>query len=389
MGERRRLYFRPNETEPDLESDASFMRRALDLARRGRGKASPNPMVGAVIVSNDGRIVGEGWHERPGTPHAEPVALAAAGAEARGATLYVTLEPCSHTGRTPPCAPAVIAAVIGRVVAATSDPNPKVDGRGFAALREAGVRVDVGTLAADAERLIAGFFKHTRTGLPFVTLKMAASLDGKVAARDGSSRWITGQAARQDVHVARAESDAIMVGAGTVAADDPSLTVRLEGYDGRAPLRVVVDGRGRTPADSAVLDGQAPTLIATTNAAPAACRDAWSAAGAEVLILASPAGSPGMVPLRPLMAELGRRDVQTVLLEGGPTLAWSAVRGGLVDRFVLYLAPKLVGGSNAPGILGGEGIPGMDGALGLRIEEVERVGDDIKVVAVPAPSGEA
>jgi len=229
VGERRRLYFRPNETEPDLESDASFMRRALDLARRGRGKASPNPMVGAVIVSNDGRIVGEGWHERPGTPHAEPVALAAAGAEARGATLYVTLEPCSHTGRTPPCAPAVIAAVIGRVVAATSDPNPKVDGRGFAALREAGVRVDVGTLAADAERLIAGFFKHTRTGLPFVTLKMAASLDGKVAARDGSSRWITGQAARQDVHVARAESDAIMVGAGTVAADDPSLTVRLEG----------------------------------------------------------------------------------------------------------------------------------------------------------------
>jgi diaminohydroxyphosphoribosylaminopyrimidine deaminase/5-amino-6-(5-phosphoribosylamino)uracil reductase len=365
--------------------DESFMRRALELARRGRGKSSPNPMVGAVVVSPDGRIVGEGWHEWPGTRHAEPMALAAAGSEARGATLYVTLEPCNHTGRTPPCAPAVIAAGIRRVVAATGDPNPNVNGQGFALLRDAGLRVEVGPMAAQAERLTAGFLKHTRTGLPFVTLKMAASLDGRVAARDGSSRWITGSAARDDVHSTRAESDAIMVGAGTVAADDPSLTIRLDGYDGRAPLRVVVDGRGRTPPAAAVCDRAAPTLVATTPMAPAARLDEWRSAGSEVVVFDPVKGSGPEVPLRALMAELGRRDVQTVLLEGGPTLAWSAVRDGVVDRFVLYLAPKLVGGTNAPGVLGGEGIPGMDRALGVRIEDVERIGDDLKVVAVPAP----
>ncbi|HEX2025436.1 MAG TPA: bifunctional diaminohydroxyphosphoribosylaminopyrimidine deaminase/5-amino-6-(5-phosphoribosylamino)uracil reductase RibD, partial [Actinomycetota bacterium] len=241
------------------------MRRALDLAARGTGRVSPNPLVGAVLV-RDGRVVGEGWHEGPGRAHAEVVALDAAGDQARGATLYVTLEPCSHYGRTPPCAPRIAGAGVIRVVAAMRDPNPLVDGSGLRGLREAGVDVVEGVLAEEATRLNAAFLTHLRTGRPLVTLKMAASLDGKVAARDGSSRWITGEEARLEVHRMRAASDAILVGAGTAFRDDPSLTVRLPGEEPpRRPLRVVVDGRGIVPPTHAVIaDGEAPTLVATT-----------------------------------------------------------------------------------------------------------------------------
>ncbi len=353
------------------------MQRALELAERGRGLVAPNPLVGAVLV-RDGQIVGEGWHEGPGTRHAEIMALEAAGPGASGSTLYLTLEPCSHFGRTPPCAPRLVEAGVARVVAAMRDPNPLVDGRGLRVLREAGVAVDIGLLEREAERLNEAFVKHVRTGLPLVVLKMAASLDGRVAARDGSSRWITGEEARADVQEMRAAADAILVGAGTALRDDPRLTVRDPSYPGTAKLRVVVDGRGIVPETHRLFDGQAPTLVATTESAPEIRRQAWRDRGAEVIVLDE--GS-SHVPLERLLAELGKRDVQHVLAEGGPTLAWELVERRLVDRVVLYLAPKLVGGREAPGVLEGEGVSRIAEALPLEIEAVGRVGRDLKVVA--------
>ncbi len=357
--------------------DETLMRRALDLAERGRGLVSPNPLVGAVLV-RDGRVVGEGWHEGPGTAHAEAMAVARAGEDARGATLVVTLEPCDHHGRTPPCTEALIAAGVAEVVAAAGDPNPVVDGRGFARLREAGVEVRTGVLEREAERQNAAFRRHVVTGLPFVTLKMAATLDGKVAARDGSSRWITGEAARADVHRLRGDSDAIVVGAGTALADDPALTVRDPDYRGRPVLRVVVDAAGRVPGTGRLFSDEAPTLVATSDDADPGAVDAWRAAGAEVVAFPR---APGGVPLAELMAHLGKRDVQSVLLEGGPTLAFSATRDGVVDRLVLFWAPKLLGGSGAPGVLAGEGFAPVGDAVDLEIVSVERVGRDLKVEA--------
>jgi diaminohydroxyphosphoribosylaminopyrimidine deaminase / 5-amino-6-(5-phosphoribosylamino)uracil reductase len=366
-------------SEVPSSEQARFMRRALELARNGLGLAAPNPMVGAVVV-NGGGVVGEGWHDGPGTPHAEVVALKVAGDLARGATLFATLEPCSHHGRTPPCAPAVVEAGIANVVAAVRDPNPAVDGRGFDLLRRAGLSVVEGVLAEEGAELIAGFANHIRSGLPLVTLKMAASLDGKVAARDGSSRWITGEAAREDVHRLRAASGAIVVGAGTASTDDPALTVRLPWYRGRAPLRVLLDATGRTPPTTALFDRSAPTLVATTRACPAEARAGWEAAGAEVLAI-DEGGGEGQVALRPLMEALGKRDIQDVLLEGGPTVAWAAVEDGVVDVLVLYLASKLIGGRDAPGVLGGDGVATVADALGVRIRNVSRIGEELKVVA--------
>jgi diaminohydroxyphosphoribosylaminopyrimidine deaminase/5-amino-6-(5-phosphoribosylamino)uracil reductase len=359
-------------------SDEAYIERAIALAGRGRGVVSPNPMVGAVVVSPDGRIVGEGWHEGPGLPHAEVVALRDAGDRARGATLYTSLEPCSHYGRTPPCVRAVLEAGIARVVAATRDPNPVVDGRGLDELRASGVEVREGVLAEEARRLNEAFAKHVRTGLPFVVWKMAASLDGKVAARDGSSRWITGESARADVHRLRAWSDAIVVGARTAIVDDPSLTVREPGYRGRPPLRVLVDARGRVPATGDLFDDAAPTLVATTQLAPEERRDEWSAAGAEVVVYEAEADA---VPLRELVRDLGKRDVQGVLLEGGATLAFSMVEDGLVDRVVLYLAPKLIGGAQAPTVLGGRGFAPIASAVPLRMRSFDLIGEDLRVEA--------
>ncbi|HEX6401276.1 MAG TPA: bifunctional diaminohydroxyphosphoribosylaminopyrimidine deaminase/5-amino-6-(5-phosphoribosylamino)uracil reductase RibD [Actinomycetota bacterium] len=355
------------------------MRRALHLAERGWGRVSPNPMVGCVLV-RDGRVVGEGWHEGAGTEHAEAMALRLAGDRAAGATAFVTLEPCNHHGRTPPCAPALVAAGVEGVVVATRDPNPIVDGGGLRALREAGLAVEEGLLHEEAERQNVAFRTHVRTGRPFVVLKMASSLDGKAAARDGSSTWITGSAARADVQRLRAWADAIVVGAGTVLADDPRLTVRdPELASTRPPLRVVVDTSGRVPGDRRVFAGDSPTLVATTDLAPADRRQEWLDAGADVAVLdRDPAGA---VSLPALTEALGKRDVQGVVLEGGPTLAWSAVRDGVVDQVVVYLAPILVGGHAATGWVSGGGFAPIDRAARLSVASVERVGPDLKVVA--------
>ena len=359
--------------------DDVYMRRALELAERGRGLVSPNPLVGALVVKDE-EVLGEGWHQGPGRPHAEVVALDAAGDRARGADLYVNLEPCSHYGRTPPCAPRIAASGVARVLAALEDPNPLVNGEGFAQLRQSGIEILVGVLAEEASRQNEAFLKHVRTRLPFVTLKMAASLDGKAAARDGSSRWITGEEARAEVHRMRAGVDAILVGAGTAFRDDPSLTVRDPGYGGPPKLRVIVDGRGIVPETHRVFsDGLAPSMVATSEGAPTDRRDAWRKAGAEVLVL-DDAGS-ALIPLEDLLAELGKRDVQHVLIEGGPTIAWESVQRGLVDKVVLFFAPVLVGGETAPSVLMGDGMPTIGDAAPVELTEVNRIGRDIKVVA--------
>jgi diaminohydroxyphosphoribosylaminopyrimidine deaminase / 5-amino-6-(5-phosphoribosylamino)uracil reductase len=355
------------------------MRRALDLAERGWGRVAPNPMVGAVVV-RDARIIGEGWHEGPGTAHAEVMALESAGERARGATVFCTLEPCDHTGRTGPCTRALIDARVARVVVAASDPNPSVDGRGFAALEAAGISIDRGPLSQDAHRLNAAYERHVTAGLPFVVLKMASTLDGKSAASDGTSRWITGEAARADVQRLRAWADAILVGAGTAMADDPALTLRDRRFAlARPPLRVVVDTAGRLTPAGRLFDHEAPTLIATTDLAPDDRVDEWSRAGAEVLVLPSDLG--GGVSVAALVEALGKRDVQGLLVEGGPTLAWTFIREGLVDRVVLYVAPMLAGGAAAPSVVMGSGFAPIAGAMKLEFSSVERIGTDLRVEA--------
>jgi diaminohydroxyphosphoribosylaminopyrimidine deaminase / 5-amino-6-(5-phosphoribosylamino)uracil reductase len=357
---------------------ALFMQRALELAERGWGRVSPNPMVGAVVV-RDGAIVGEGWHEGPGTRHAEVMALDEAGHLGRGATVYVTLEPCDHTGRTGPCTKALIDAGVHRVVAAVQDPNPVVGGRGFTRLRASGMAVETGVLEAQAHSLNRAFERHVVTGLPSVTLKMASSLDGKAAAADGTSQWITGPVARSDVQRLRAWADAVVVGAGTVLADDPALTVREHPWtQATPPLRVVVDAAGRVPATGKLFDGEAPTLVATTDLAPEPSVRSWTEAGAEVLALDR---GPGGVSLPALARALGKRDVQAVVVEGGPTLAWSFVEERLVDRVVLYVGSVLLGGAASPGVLMGTGFAPIGEALGVDLTSVERIGDDVRIEA--------
>jgi len=355
-----------------------YMRRALQLAERGWGRVSPNPMVGAVIVRDD-EVIGEGWHEGPGSDHAEVMALRAAGARASGATVVCTLEPCNRFGRTPPCTRALLDAGVRRVIVGASDPNLGPDVPGVRELREGGVTVETDVLRDEARALNEAFEHHVRTGRPFVVLKMASSLDGKTAAADGTSRWITGDDARADVHRLRAWSDAIVVGAGTALTDDPALTVR-GAYAGIAtpPLRVVVDAAGTLTPGLRLFDGSAPTLVATTDRASDAQVRAWAAAGADVAVLDRDA--EGAVAMTALVEELGKRDVQGALIEGGAGLAWSAVRDGVVDRVVVYLAPLLVGG-DAPTMMGGEGFAPIGEAERLGPLAVERIGDDLKVVA--------
>ena len=370
-------------TQGSRERPTAFMRRALELAERGRRTVSPNPMVGCVIV-DDGRVVGEGWHERPGGPHAEVMALAAAGERARGATAYVTLEPCTHTGRTGPCAPALVDAGIARVDIALADPNPIAAG-GAAVLRAGGIDVEIGDGAGEARAQNRVFLHVLRCGRPFVILKIATSLDGRIAAADGTSQWLTGQAARDRVHVLRAEVDAVVAGSGTVLADDPALTARIAGETPRQPLRVVLDGRGRTPAGARVLDDAARTVVVTTEAGAAGLPS-----GVERIVVPaarlSDAG-PGAdlsygVDLTATMHALVERDVRSVLVEGGAAVASSFVHAGLVDRFELHLAPVILGDAARPLFVGGPRT--LADADRLAVDDVERCGDDV-VLSLVSP----
>ncbi len=358
--------------------DDEAMERALEVSSVARRRTAPNPWVGCVIV-RDGEIVGEGASQPPGGAHAEAGALARAGESARGATAYVTLEPCSHHGRTPPCADALIAAGVARVVVALEDPDPRVAGAGLTRLRDAGVDVDLGLGAAAAARALAPYLHHRRTGRPFVVAKIATSLDGRIAAADGSSRWITSDAARADAHELRADSQAIVVGAGTALADRPSLTVRgAEPAPGHPPLRVVLDGRGRVPADGPLFDtALAPTLVITTaDAAPGAI-DSWRAAGAKVEVVAPAAGGTG-VDLDEALALLGREDVLQVLVEGGGTLLGSALAAELAQRLVVYIAPLVLGTRGAPG-LALAGPDAIADATRYDLVDVRRLGPDVRL----------
>jgi diaminohydroxyphosphoribosylaminopyrimidine deaminase/5-amino-6-(5-phosphoribosylamino)uracil reductase len=357
------------------------MARAVTLGEHGRRSASPNPWVGCVVVDEHGAIAGEGWHRRPGTPHAEADALVAAGDRARGGTAYVTLEPCAHHGRTPPCADALIAAGVRRVVVALEDPDPLVAGRGLARLRAAGVEIELGPGAADARRSLAPYLHHRRTGRAFCLVKTAMTLDARVAAADGSSRWITGAAARADAHRVRAESQAVVVGAGTALADDPSLTARdVDPPTDRQPLRVLLDARGRVPATGSLFDpALAPTLVVTTEAAPAASVDAWRAAGAKVE--AVPAAGGG-VDLAATLELLGRHGVLQAMVEGGPTVHGALFEAGLVDRIVAYVAPSLLGPRGVPAFPQPD--PGtLADAAEWRLVSATTLGDDVRLEYEP------
>jgi diaminohydroxyphosphoribosylaminopyrimidine deaminase/5-amino-6-(5-phosphoribosylamino)uracil reductase len=347
------------------------MRRALALAEQGRGRTSPNPVVGAVLV-RDGTIVGEGFHERYGGPHAEVMALRAAGEQARGATLYVTLEPCCHVGLTGPCTEAILAAGVRRVVAATIDPNALVSGKGIALLRAAGVEVEVGLLEPEAREQNRFYLRWITTGLPFVGLKWAMSADGRIATRTGDAKYLTGETARALVHRLRAEWDAVLVGVGTVATDDPELTVRL--VEGRNPLRVVLDSRLRTPPTARLLKAPGSTLVVGALPLDAEKARALEAAGAEVV------GVPafeGRVDIRSLLRLLGNRRLTSVLVEGGAEVHASFFRAGAVDEVHGFVAPLVIGGREAPGPVGGAGAALLAQAARLALVRQERLGDDI------------
>ncbi len=365
-----------------------YMARALALARQALGATSPNPAVGAVIVK-DGAIVGEGFTQPPGSAHAEVVALGQAGERARGATVYVTLEPCCHFGRTPPCTAALIAAGVAEVHVATLDPNPLVAGRGCRELAASGVRVVVGERQAEAREINEAFFKYITTRRPFLAVKYAMTLDGKIATSSGHARWVTGPAARLHVHTLRAAADAILVGVGTVLADDPQLTARPAGDApaARQPWRVVVDSACRTPPSARVLsDGfVARTIIATTEQAPAGRLAAIRATGAEVLQLPATAGR---VDLAALAEVLASRGIINILAEAGGTLTAALFAARLVDKVYAFVAPKVVGGAAAPTPVGGAGIATMDAALPLRLAKVQRLGDDVLIVAYTCEKAE-
>jgi diaminohydroxyphosphoribosylaminopyrimidine deaminase/5-amino-6-(5-phosphoribosylamino)uracil reductase len=342
------------------------MARAIELAARGLGTTSPNPVVGCVLLDAAGMVVGEGFHAYAGGPHAEIVALAQAGEKAKGGTAVVTLEPCNHTGRTGPCSEALVRAGVAKVVIAVPDPNPIANG-GAVRLREAGIDVVVGVRAHEAEEGNIAWLTSVRRGRPFVIWKSASTLDGRAAASDGTSMWITSEASRMDVHRLRGTVDAIMVGVGTILADDPRLTtrdLRTGSLAIRQPLRVVVDSHGRTPVDARVRDAAAPTLVATI--------DLFGK------------GPDLRVDLHAVLAELHHRGVRSVLLEGGPKLAGAFLAAGLVDRLVYYIAPKLLG--DGPAALVGAGVTTITDAIDLDLLEVDRIGPDLRLTARPRPA---
>lgn len=357
-------------------SEQQFMQLAIDLARQGEGRTCPNPPVGAIVI-NDGLVVGEGFHPAAGQPHAEVYALREADDKACGATMYVTLEPCNHHGRTGPCTEAIIDAGITRVVVGTGDPNPEVAGRGINRLREEGIEVTVGVLERECRSLIAPFAKHVSTGLPYVTLKMAMTLDGRTATSTGDSKWISNEKSRLHVHHMRDRCDAIMVGVGTVLVDDPQLTTRLPD-GGRDPVRIIVDSKLRIPASARVLaiDSTAPTIVATTSTAERDKISELESVGAEIIIVPDTEGS---VDLPALMQALGKRDIQSILLEGGARLAAAALRVQMVDRVAVFIAPRLLAGSDGAGLFAGAGFLSMDESIRLQDVRSRQFDDDILV----------
>lgn len=354
--------------------DKDYMRMALSLAKKGMGWTSPNPMVGAVIVKDE-RIIGEGYHHRCGGLHAEREALAACSEDPKGGTMYVTLEPCCHTGRQPPCTEALVGAGISRVVIGSSDPNPLVAGKGIEYLRKHGIEVETGVLEEECDAINYVFFHYITTGTPYVVMKYAMTMDGKIATGTGASKWITGEAARRDVHEQRSHYRAIMVGVGTVIADDPMLDCRIEG--GRNPVRIICDTHLRTPMDSRIVRTarEIPTIM-VAGAVSCERKAAYIEAGCRVYSLPE---RDGMVDLSSLIERLGQEEIDSILIEGGASLNWSAMRSGIVNRVLAYIAPRLFGGELAKSPVGGEGVGYPDQAMALKDVTVRELGNDFLI----------
>lgn len=351
-------------------SEEIFIREALRIAKNAEGRTSPNPLVGAVIV-REGKIIAEGWHRKAGTPHAEVHALNMAGDLAKGSTLYVTLEPCSHYGRTPPCANKIVESGISKVVIAMKDPNPKVAGRGIEILQNAGIEVEVGILEDEAKKLNEVFLKWITEKMPFVTAKFACSLDGKISTVKGQSQWISCEESRKFTHKLRDLNDAIMVGIGTVLADNPSLTTRL--VEGKNPTRIIVDSLARTPLDSKVVqDKQAKTIIAVTKNAPSEKITALENSGVEIIF-----AGENKVDLKILLEKLAEREITSILAEGGGTLHFSMLKEKLVDKIFAFMAPKILGGKSALTSVEGEGFENLSDAVELKNLTAEKIGEDI------------
>ena len=358
------------------ELDRKYMARALQLALRGAGHTRPNPMVGAVLVK-DGRIIGEGWHKQYGGPHAEVNAFASATEDPEGATLYVSLEPCSQYGKTPPCADLIIRKKVARVVAALEDPNPLVSGRGFRKLRANGIRVTVGVLAEEARHINDVFLTYVTRKRPFVLYKAAMSLDGKIACHTGESQWISSEKSREEVQRLRGILSGIMVGAGTVIADDPRLTCRMEEYEN--PARIIVDGKLRVPVESRIFHEPGRNIILTTSEAYPEKKKALENLGVEMIEADSE--EPGKVDLKSAMLALGIKGIDGILLEGGPTLAASALEAGIIDAVRFYIAQKIIGGREAPSPFAGTGAAHMNEVVPLTDAVYGTSGDDLWIQA--------
>jgi diaminohydroxyphosphoribosylaminopyrimidine deaminase/5-amino-6-(5-phosphoribosylamino)uracil reductase len=354
--------------------DDKWMKRVLHLAEAGRGKTSPNPVVGAVLVKR-GKVVGEGYHAKIGEAHAEIIALRQAGERARGAVLYLNLEPCTHFGKTPPCVPEVMKAGLKRAVIGMEDPNPVVNGKGIEALRKSGLDVRVGVLREECRKLNEAFCKYILRKQPFVVLKVAATLDGKIATRNGISKWISGEASRRFVHRLRGQVDGVLVGIGTVLRDDPLLTARMKG--GREPYRIVLDSRLKIPEDAKVFEhSPSEVILVTTGSAPLEKIERLEKTGVQVLITDS---KEGKVDLRTCLDKLGEMGLMNILVEGGSQINGSFLDEGLIDKFLLFLSPRCLGDPQAPGIFGGRGIFSLKEAVALKEIKTKRIGEDILV----------
>ncbi|NLO89305.1 MAG: bifunctional diaminohydroxyphosphoribosylaminopyrimidine deaminase/5-amino-6-(5-phosphoribosylamino)uracil reductase RibD [Clostridia bacterium] len=363
-----------------MTADEKLMKAVLELAKKGCGITSPNPMVGALVVK-DGKIIAQGYHEGPGKPHAEAVALEKAGGKAHGASLYVNLEPCCHHGRTPPCVDRIIKAGIREVVCAMEDPNPLVSGRGFKKLMEHGITVKKGVLEKEAQRLNEVFVKYITFGEPFVICKFAMTLDGKIASKTGDSKWISGELSRRIVHRLRYAVDAVLTGVGTVIADNPLLNCRLDGNIEKQPVRIILDSNLRIPFNSRLLlDKGSKTIVVTTEKCSLKRAEKLKHMGIEVLF--APLYRE-RIDVRWLLKHLGEREIAGVLVEAGSSVITSFVELGLVDKFVVFVAPKIVGGAGAPTPVAGEGAEVMEQALLLEDIEVSRIGNDVMIVGYP------